>query len=403
MSKNKDKAVIGEVSTKRLKAYRDAALKNHSDRYDSIDYDGMSKGGLGYTDDEIKDIDNKIEKRGKFIQKAHDKIQKREPIRTLGKKAVGAAARASRDLAFGIDKRLGRAVDDLSTIDNPPVTRKPSHRVIKNETRMVNSSNIKENTMQSKQDQISALKAKIAEAKFAKMTVPSLGFKGNAKELISKFNESFGVDFSVDEARNRIINLTESENEYKLFATLRKFLESKGVKTSIVEYDNSRLSHLLEGELEKAQVVLASKDILDSLQKIAEQLAKIQTDSVMPLVDEIKMQFGSDVASKFEAVAKEHLDSAFDTIRTTKDNIGDEVAKLQAVVDGEEIPTDLETDPLNEPKSDLEAGLDTPEVDLDVVEPDAFTSDTSDEPLGRVKKESRVVSKKAVTESKKKK
>lgn len=266
--------------------------------------------------------------------------------------------------------------------------------------------------MTATQKQIDQLKSKIAEAKFAKMTVPALAFKGkNAKTLVTKFNESFGVDFSIDESKKKIINLSESAKEYTLFNMLGKFLGNKGVATTLVEYDNNKFSHLLEGELEKAQVVLAAKDVLASLQKVAEDITKIQTDSVMPLVDEIKMQFGSDVSQNFENVSKTTLDAAFDAVRAAKDQIGDEVAKLQTVVDGGEYPTDLSSDDglggdLGGGDADVTAGLDTPEVDLDAGgAPDlgALAGDAAENPLGRERKESVQNKKPAIKESKKKK
>jgi len=266
---------------------------------------------------------------------------------------------------------------------------------------------VKENAMSTTKEQIEQLKAKIAEAKFAKLTVPSVAFEGkNVDQLTKQFNEAFDADFSIDKAHNKIINLVESNNEFKLFRTLEKFLGTKGVKTNLVEYDvsESKLSHLLENELEKAQVVLAAKDIIDSLQKIAEDLTKIQTESVMPIGDELRMQFGTEVAEKFANIAKSSIDTAFNAVRTAKEQLGDEVAKIQAVMSGEPYPTDI--------SSDEEVNMDEPAVgDLGVddaigseeVNLDAALGGVADEPaLGRVKKESRTSSKKAVVESKKK-
>ncbi len=312
-----------------------------------------------------------------------------------------------------IDSRMKFALKQVYPSKEDQQTYLQGHKEGKADKAKETNENIKEATaMTATQKQIDQLKSKIAEAKFAKMTVPALAFKGkNAKTLVGKFNESFGVDFSIDESKKKIINLSESAKEYTLFNMLGKFLGNKGVATQLVEYDNNKFSHLLEGELEKAQVVLAAKDILASLQKIAEDITKIQTDAVMPLVDEIKVQFGPEISQNFENVSKSTLDASFDAVRTAKDQIGDEVAKLQTVVDGGEYPTDIAMDDgmgdagldgLGD--GDVEAGLDTPEVDLDAGDmAGAFAGDAAENPLGREKKESISNKKPAIKESKKKK
>lgn len=89
------------------------------------------------------------------------------------------------------------------------------------------------------------------------------------------------------------------------------------------------LSYLIEAELEKATVLLAAKAITDKLQQIAEQLAKMDANEVMPLGDSMRDLFGSEQASSFEQAVSEKLRSLTEQVRDTKNAISDQIEALE--------------------------------------------------------------------------
>lgn len=90
------------------------------------------------------------------------------------------------------------------------------------------------------------------------------------------------------------------------------------------------ISYLIEAELEKATVLLAAKAITDNLQRIAEQLAKMDANDVMPLGDSMRDLFGADQAASFEQAVSEKLRALTEQVRNTKNEISDQIDALES-------------------------------------------------------------------------
>ncbi len=93
-------------------------------------------------------------------------------------------------------------------------------------------------------------------------------------------------------------------------------------------------------QIENAQILLAAQDMVDKLAKMAEDLAGLQTKALMPLVDEIKYNLGQPQSQSFNDAARQHLQTALDSIINVKDAMSDQVLALQT---GEFSQTDMET------------------------------------------------------------
>lgn len=89
------------------------------------------------------------------------------------------------------------------------------------------------------------------------------------------------------------------------------------------------LSYLIEAELEKATVLLAAQAITDRLQKIAEELAKMDANDVMPLGDSMRDLFGSEQATSFEQAVSEKISGLVDQVRDAKNAIADQIEALK--------------------------------------------------------------------------
>ena len=100
----------------------------------------------------------------------------------------------------------------------------------------------------------------------------------------------------------------------------------KDVNPRSVTLENLRT--LLEQDLDQAELVLAAKDMVDRIQKMAENLAEMQVEELMPLVDAMKEHFGPDIAQVFNSSVEATLQQALDTIKATREGVDNAVLAL---------------------------------------------------------------------------
>lgn len=174
-------------------------------------------------------------------------------------------------------------------------------------------------------------------------------------------------------------------------------------------------SMLVENDLEQAKLVIAAQDVLDRLQKIAEHLAELGAEEIMPLSDNMKAAFGADTAAGFEKTADEAIQKALESVRGARDVIDTAILRVQGNMDG--VPNDVAAP--NDMSDNTGIGDTTGienddnigvDVDADAMgqendegsilaDPDNFGgAEASDSALGRMKKEA-IENKKSLTEN----
>jgi hypothetical protein len=165
-------------------------------------------------------------------------------------------------------------------------------------------------------------------------------------------------------------------------ATQAKISKAKKLEESLRA---TNIGVLLEAELEQAEVILAAKDFVSKLQKMAEDLANMQAESI-PLGDSMKETLGPDAAHDFENAVTTAIADGLVAVRAAKDTISDSISRVEG---GE---PEMAGDDLGNDMGDL--GDDLPDLSGDTAEvDDAFGGAESaagpeDEPLGRGMKES---------------
>lgn len=138
------------------------------------------------------------------------------------------------------------------------------------------------------------------------------------------------------------------------------------------------LSFLIENELEKAEVVLAAKSVVDKLNKMIETLATLEGEEIMPMFDAMKLSFGADTATNFQKTVGETLRTATQNVMQAKDAITSEVSKLESAITGEggDIASlDLDAE-MEEPAND-----DLDVTDIDDVDTDADMEMNDEAPI----------------------
>jgi len=148
------------------------------------------------------------------------------------------------------------------------------------------------------------------------------------------------------------------------------------------------IKKLIEQEVEKAEIVIAAKSIVDELQDMIEQMGKLQNDELGAIVDQMSYQYGADAAANFNSAVASQLETLLSSIKTAKEAVNNEVLVLTG-----EAPSTSDTD-MAATDSDLGDMGTEPEVDgSDIEAPvDDLAGGTDaasgpvDEPLGRAAK-----------------
>mgnify|MGYP005728819481 FL=1 len=175
-----------------------------------------------------------------------------------------------------------------------------------------------------------------------------------------------------------------TDKQKKLPPALQKAIAKKqGDKPKDkVEEKVESLKALLEQEVEKAEVVIAAKSIVDEMQDMIEQLGKMQNDELGAVVDQMSYQYGADKAASFNQAVASQLETLLGSLKSAKEAVNNEVLVLtgEAPAPSDMAPADSDLGGMEDDGEDLEAPAD------DLTGGDDSASGPEEEPLGRAKK-----------------
>ena len=92
---------------------------------------------------------------------------------------------------------------------------------------------------------------------------------------------------------------------------------------------------LLEGEEDKAEIIMATKDMVDRITGWLEDVAAMKAEQLLELVDSIREQQGSDVAQQYNDAVKPALEAVYTALETSRGGLSGALA----IVSGGEAPT----------------------------------------------------------------
>lgn len=145
--------------------------------------------------------------------------------------------------------------------------------------------------------------------------------------------------------------------------------DGKTMKTKVKE----------SAELEAAEVMLAAQELVDELQKMVENLAEMQVQKLMPIVDAMKEQMGFEQAEAYNAAADAALAGLLDQAKAAKDALDNATMAARGEAPAAPAPTDMAMDPA------MDMGDDDMSMDDDfAADPAASGEDNS---VGREMKE----------------
>ena len=189
------------------------------------------------------------------------------------------------------------------------------------------------------------------------------------KVLANTFGHSVDISEMSTNSLERMLNVTdakitqikESDLTYWENPQYNKLhLISHSLRTYINEVAPVRSAGTVKtkvkeaADLEQAEVLLAAREMVDKVQKMVEDLAEMQVQELMPIVDAMKEQIGFETAEAFNTAAEAALGAFLDQAKAAKEAM--ENATLAA--SGQAPATPMPTDMGMEPEMDMDAELD---------------------------------------------
>jgi hypothetical protein len=124
---------------------------------------------------------------------------------------------------------------------------------------------------------------------------------------------------------------------------------------------------LKESEVQQAQVVLASQDMVDQVQKMLEQVSAVQFKDLPALVDQVKNQIGVEQAMQFNTDASAALTGMIQNLQGSKQQLEQALAVVTGqapTIPGEDMG--MEAPVPGEEEIGMDAEVPTPDGDVDI-------------------------------------
>jgi len=196
--------------------------------------------------------------------------------------------------------------------------------------------------------------------------MPTLSSKKTNKILESRFG--FTIDFdklTVEKAEKLSETITTNLNKIRHSVDLHtaetnpRYMELLTVKEGLTQWLNERTEIveveestdtadeiITEGEVGDAEVLLAAKDMVDSIQDTIEQVGKMQNEQLPQLADSIRDQIGLEKAEDFKNTVMPALENLMATLQVTREDVdtGVKVLTGEAVAEPMDLPAPEESD-----------------------------------------------------------
>ena len=202
--------------------------------------------------------------------------------------------------------------------------------------------------------------------KINKLLESRFGFAINYSSLTVEKAEKLSetIQANLDKIRHSV-NLHTAE-------TNPRYMELLTVQEGLTTWLEEHRQQLTEGEVGNAEVLLAAKDMVDSVQDAIEKVGKMQNEQLPQLLDSIRDQIGSEQAEGFKNAVGTTLDTLMQNLQTAREGVDNGVRILsgEQVDNPMALPGDAGAD-----LSGGDAGLPpAPGSDLDADETDGFAA-----------------------------
>lgn len=204
---------------------------------------------------------------------------------------------------------------------------------------------------------------------------------------MNKFMESrfgFAIDFdnlSITRAERLSETISANLNKIRHSVDLHtaernpRYMELLTVQENLAHWLSSQRQPLTEGEVGNAEVLLAAKDMVDSVQDAIEKVGKMQNEQLPQLLDSIRDQIGSEQADAFKNAVGTTLEELMSNLQAAREGVDTGVR----VLSGEQVDQPMDIGSTSEIGADLSA---MPASDLDMEEPEGDGFAATDAAVG---------------------
>jgi hypothetical protein len=140
---------------------------------------------------------------------------------------------------------------------------------------------------------------------------------------IEERSDEVSVDSEYTDMENMV--LEKVEQGVISFEDLPEELQNKVNKSKAAVQVESVLR---EGEEEKAELIMAARDMVDRITGWMEDTANMQAESMLELIDSIRDEMGSDTSMEFEGVVKPALATIYTALESSRQQLTQSVAIL---------------------------------------------------------------------------
>jgi hypothetical protein len=175
---------------------------------------------------------------------------------------------------------------------------------------------------------------------------------GKTPKKINKLMESrFGFSLNFDQltvekavklGETITQNLNKIRHSYGAHTAEKnpKYMEMLTVREGLNAWLDEQHQQLNEGEVSNAEVLLAAKDMVDSIQDVIEKVGKMQNEQLPQLLDSIRDQIGSEQADGFKASVGGTLSTLMTQLQSAREGVDQGVG----ILTGQQVqPMDLPT------------------------------------------------------------
>ena len=196
-------------------------------------------------------------------------------------------------------------------------------------------------------------------------------------EKAQKLSET--ITTNLNKIRHSVdLHTAEKNPRYMELLTVKEGLARWLEETQSIDLSSEEKEIVTEGEVGNAEVLLAAKDMVDSVQDAIEKVGKMKNEQLPQLLDSIRDQVGSEQADGFKNAVGTTLDTLMDQLQTARDGVN----KGVQILSGEEM-----AEPMALGTEEPTAELPEPTTDLDQDETDGFNATDAavggEEELGR--------------------
>jgi hypothetical protein len=147
----------------------------------------------------------------------------------------------------------------------------------------------------------------------------------NIREFFSALRRLRSHNFPqqwADTARQRLILERDADEEILSELIIRYDLDENTAKGVL------RDLRLTEGEEEKAELIMAAKDMVDRITGWLEDIASMKSEAMLDLLDSIRDEMGTDVSSSFEQTVRPALDEIYLALEKNRQALAQAVGVL---------------------------------------------------------------------------